>query len=89
MLTTVEDILCGSTVWAINADVGESNGSDGRVELNEVTAGSSLRVFLSAFHSSGGHGSNDSRADAETSAEGLGEIPNLTDVDRDVGILGG
>jgi hypothetical protein len=87
---TTKDILRWSTVGAIDADLREGDRGNGGVELDEIATGDArLGILLGALHGSRSHGGHDSRANTETATEGLREVSNLTDVNRDVGILGG
>jgi len=85
----VEHILSRGTERTIDADGGESE-SAARIKFHKVsTCRSSFLILLGPFHRSRGHGSDDRWADTKTVAKSTGEVTNLSDVDRNIGIFGG
>lgn len=85
----VEHILGGSTIGTINADDGQGAGVGIGIKLDEVTtAESGLGIFLlSGLEGSGGESLDDGGTSANTFTEALGPVTDLTDVNRDIGIL--
>lgn len=99
----VENVLRRRTVGTIDADHRHRAVRRGRVELDEVTTGGCCRrecllgsleigvllVILDfALHGSPGKRSDNGRAGANTLAEGLCPVTDLTNVHRDVRVLG-
>lgn len=84
----IEDILRRSAVGTINTHGRKVTSS--RVDLDEVTAGAIYAVILFiALQRGFSHGGDHLRASTDTLSQSIGPIADLTDVDGDVGILGG
>ena len=84
----VEDILSRSTVRSINTNSRQVTASV--VDLNEVTTSTvDAVILLVTLQGRLGHGGDNLGARANTLSQCIGPITDLTDVDRDVGVLGG
>jgi len=86
----VEHILSGCTVGTINANNGQGAAVGVGIEFDKVsTAEGGLGIFLlRGLEGSGSEGLDDGRTSANTFAETLGPVTDLTDVDGNIGIFG-
>jgi hypothetical protein len=88
-----EDVFGGSTVGTINANDGERASVGVGVELNKVTTTFlyqvRLVILLKGLHGSRRKGLHDCRSGTDTLAKRLGEVTDLTDVNRHVGVFRG
>ena len=82
----VENILSRRTVRAVDAHAGEGTASG--INLNEVTTGTvDTVILLGSLHRGLGHRGDNLGASTDTLSQCIGPVTDLTDVDRDVGVL--
>lgn len=84
----IKHILSRGAERTVDANGGESESAVA-IEFDEVSTCRSIILLLGALHRGRGHGSNDRWADTETVAKSTGEVTDLSDVDRNIGIFGG
>jgi len=85
----LENVFSGSTVRAIDPDNRQGTGRACGIKLNEVATGSSVRVVLFvALHGSLSESRDNRRTSADAISESLSPVSNLTDMDRNIRIIG-
>lgn len=91
----LEDILGGSTIRTIDTNGWERTADSSWIKLNEITSTTNeaildrLVILLRGLHRGLRNGGDDAGCSPNPLSEGTGEVTNLADVYRDIGVLGG